>query len=801
MSSTDFKHSLRRLAAFRWYTATFWIMLSILAVSGVVIFHVHSTLSDIERTLPLKILEQRRDIAVLEQQLAELHSLVEHTDPDSPSFHAILPKIDILDQQLRRLRATYKLDNLMGAASVHAVVAPMLTDVRSWLTQGVHGYQLSDQRLLSLARTRVSDANAQVQSLVDHADRQAFAILEEETNKITGFRLQMMAVFVALLIAAVALVYYISRRNAAQRALVEERQRAQLALDAADLYDWEWNVPEDTLRWGRDPKRLLGPADADGNYPDFRDLVHDEDREGFLQAGRTALMADDQYRSEFRIRGADGGTRWLEAQGRRLTGKNGEPERIIGVSQDITERKRAEQEIHRYAYFDSLTELPNRQHLVKQLDAAVEKAVRLDQKGALLFMDLDHFKTINDSLGHAIGDRLLKGIADRIRDVVRSTDLVGRLGGDEFTVLLPNLSRSWDESRAIARGISEKIQRKLASPYKVDGHELHVSVSIGISMFPLEDCPVEEMSEELLKNADTAMYSAKTAGRHTIRFFAASMRQAADRRLALQRVIRQALVGDHFRLEFQPQVDGNGRVSGVEALLRLESSEMPDLDTHEIIDVAEESGLILPLGDWVLGQACRHLRNWADHGVVVDGLSVNVSPRQFHQKDFVERVVGILSKTGADPSRLEMEITEGAVMINVESAIDKMDALKQAGIRFAIDDFGTGYSSLAYLKRLPLDRIKIDQSFTRDVVSDPSDVTIVETIVSMARTLGLKVIAEGVETAEALEALKDRFCTDFQGHYFSRPLDEKALLKLLRQGSLVPEANRRAAEGSRRSAG
>lgn len=355
-------------------------------------------------------------------------------------------------------------------------------------------------------------------------------------------------------------------------------------------------------------------------------------------------------------------------------------------------------------------------------------------------------------------------------------------------MLLPNLSSNPREVRNLARRIGEKIQQKLALPYRVDGHELHVSVSIGISVFPLKGCPVEGMAGEILKNADTAMYRAKEAGRHAIKFFVSSMRHTANRKFVLQRTIQQALDRDQLRFEFQPQVDQFGKVAGVEALLRLDSPDLPGCETSEVIDAAEESGLVLPLGDWIVVRACRHLKNWTECGIDFGRLAVNVSPRQFHHHDFVDRVSQILSDTGADPARLEMEITEGTVMVHVESVIDKMHALKQLGIRFAIDDFGTGYSSLAYLKRLPLDRIKIDRSFTKDIVSDPNDAVIVETIVSMARSLDLEVIAEGVEFLDVLEALKARSCTVFQGYYFGSPMDEQGLMDMLRRGVAKPTA-------------
>lgn len=762
-------------------TATVVSVLAIFVATCAVIFYVHNTLTEIERSLPVKILEQRKDVSDLEKQVSALRHLVETPREDDVQIRRVLEKIDKLDLQLRRIRSTYKLDNLMGAASLHAVVAPMLFDVRNWLTRGVNGYELTRKQVLSLVRTRIIDAHTQVQNMTDAADKLAFNIIEAESRKITSFRTQMIVVFAVLFFSATALIYYIGRIGSAQRALDEEREREQLALNAANLYDWEWDVENNRLNWGRDPRDLLGAGECE-DYPNLPDMVHEADLEKFRRDGQAALKSDGQYKAEFRIRRTDGEIRWLESQGRRIVDAHGRTVRMIGVVQDITERKNIEQEIHQYAYYDSLTELPNRQHLVGRLEAALEESVKQGKKGALLFMDLDHFKNVNDSLGHSIGDKLLKKIADRIREVVRSTDLVGRLGGDEFTVLLPGLSESRNKTKKIARHVGEKIQQKLAMPYKVDGHELQVSVSIGISIFPLENSTEENMTGEILKNADTAMYRAKAAGRHTIKFYINSMQRAASRKLALQRVIQQALVRNQVRFSFQPQVNLEGRIVGAEALLRLDAPEAGKIDTKDIIDVAEESGLVLPLGDWVIVRACRHIKTWTGLGVCPARLSINVSPSQFHQNDFVDRVIRILSETGADPALLEMEITEGILMMDIDKAIEKMHALKQLGVQFAVDDFGTGYSSLAYLKRLPLDRIKIDCSFTREIDSNDNDALIVETIISMARSMKLEVVAEGVETEAAFEALVSRSCSVFQGHYFSRPLGEERFMKVLKTG-------------------
>ncbi|MDP2833872.1 MAG: bifunctional diguanylate cyclase/phosphodiesterase [Pseudomonadota bacterium] len=393
-------------------------------------------------------------------------------------------------------------------------------------------------------------------------------------------------------------------------------------------------------------------------------------------------------------------------------------------------------------------------------------ARRRESYGAVLFIDLDNFKTFNDALGHASGDALLSQIAQRLVQRVRAGDTVVRRGGDEFLVVLPDLGDDLALTSYEARRVADKLRDGIAEPIYLGGRQLHVTPSIGITLFPQNG----DKPEEVLQHAEVAMYRAKQAGRDGIRFYAPDMQAAAESRLQLQNDLRHALNAGELMLHYQPQIDSLGRMRGVEALLRWQHGKHGMISPAEFIPVAEETGLILSIGHWVLQQACRQIVAWQRAGVNMGSVAVNVSARQFHQADFVTRVERILVETGADPRRLELELTETMLLDNIGEAVDKMQVLRRRGVRFSIDDFGTGYSSLAYLKQLPLDRLKIDQSFVRELTLESKDAAIVRAVLSMAGHLGFEVIAEGVETAAQQQALLELGCTLYQGYHPGRPV-------------------------------
>ncbi len=424
-------------------------------------------------------------------------------------------------------------------------------------------------------------------------------------------------------------------------------------------------------------------------------------------------------------------------------------------------RELAEQKVRYQAQFDALTDLPNRRLLLSTLRQEIAKAERHRRFGAVLFVDLDRFKAINDSLGHAVGDDLLVQVAARISARLREEDTVGRLGGDEFVVLLPEVGEDEDAAGAHALRIADDIRLRFKQPFEIHGHEIHLTISSGVALYP---CGVS--ADDLLKYADVAMYEAKNAGRDAIRLFSRDMQEAVNQQRAIEKGLRDALAGDEFELYFQPQYDSWRRVIGAEALLRWNHPVHGVTTPGQFIEVAELTGLIVPIGEWVLRSACAHLERL--RGTL--RLSVNVSPRQFGDPDFVAEFERILADTGADPARLKFEITEGLAIANLEHTIETMQQLREIGVSFSVDDFGTGYSSLNYLHRLPVDELKIDQSFVRDISERAENAVIVDTIIVMAQQLKLAVVAEGIETEAELDYLRSRRCDRFQGYLFSHPL-------------------------------
>ena len=433
---------------------------------------------------------------------------------------------------------------------------------------------------------------------------------------------------------------------------------------------------------------------------------------------------------------------------------------------DITQRKETEAEIHRLAYYDPLTGLPNRRLLQDRLNQAIAATARSSRYGAMFFIDIDHFKALNDSRGHDVGDLLLVDVAQRLRDSVREKDTVARQGGDEFVVLAETLGATASEAAVMAQQLGNKLHDALAAPFNLHGYEYHCKTSIGVGLFHVHDTV-----EDLFKHADLALYQAKTAGRDKLRFFDPAMQVALDQRSHLEAALHKALPLAQLRLYYQPQVDAAQRVIGVEALLRWQHPQRGLVPPDEFIKLAEDTGLILPIGRWVLDAACAQIKAW-ENDALTSGLqiAVNVSARQFRQPDFVAQVQRVLADSAIKPARLKLELTESMLLEDVQDTIAKMQAIKSLGACFSLDDFGTGYSSLAYLALLPLDQLKIDKSFVRNVPGVKNDETIVRAIITMGLGLNLNVIAEGVESESQRVFLEALGCHEHQGYLFSRPL-------------------------------
>ena len=475
--------------------------------------------------------------------------------------------------------------------------------------------------------------------------------------------------------------------------------------------------------------------------------------------------------------------KWLTISA--VTGEGGVVSHYVGTHHDITERKIAEERIKELAFFDALTRLPNRTLLLDRLTQAINVSARSGACGALLFIDLDHFKTLNDTLGHDKGDLLLQQVAQRLAASVREGDTVARVGGDEFVVVLGSLDETWLEAAAQTEAMGEMILSVLGESYQLEDIDYRSTASIGATVFR----GYQTSMDELLKQADLAMYKSKDLGRNALSFFDPAMQTVVVERAALEAGLRRAIEGNQFLVYYQAQVLDGNRVIGAEALVRWQHPERGIVPPADFIHLAEETGMILALGNWVLETACVQLALWAIRPDMSHlTIAVNVSVQQFREPDFVAKVLNVIRRTGANPNRLKLELTESVLVDNVQDIIAKMYALKARGVVFSLDDFGIGYSSLSYLKRLPLDQLKIDQSFVRDVLIDPNDAAIARTIVALAQSLGLGVIAEGVETEEQRDFLADAGCHAYQGFYFCRPLPVEGFEEFASKGRMKPEA-------------
>jgi len=587
-----------------------------------------------------------------------------------------------------------------------------------------------------------------------------------------------------------ALAEEMSERERAQQMEMIASQKLRMHFERTPLAVIEWDRRYRITAWNPAAEAIFGYPLAEAAGSTIPQLLATEaDRPAMEGMCHELLESGDGNKVTTTNLTRTGRTIHCEWYNTPLTDSNGELIGFASLVQDITERLNTERTIHYMAHHDALTGLPNRRLMQDRLNQAIMAARRKQRHVAVLFLDLDRFKVVNDTLGHDTGDFILKDVARRLISCVREADTVSREGGDEFVIILPDLERPEH-----ARVVADKMIKELARPVEIAGHEIHVTPSIGISHYPNDATDVQQ----LLKHADSAMYQAKDAGRNTIRFFTNDLNFLLSKRLEVETRLRKAMENQEFFLRYQPQVAiDDGRITGMEALIRWNDPQRGEVFPKDFIFVAEELGLIVPMGEWVFRTACQQLRQWETEGLTPITISINISARQFMSRRLVSTLLAIVRDTNADPRRIELEITETMIMRNLEQSIDTLTQLRATGMQVAVDDFGVGYSSLNQLTKLPASSMKIDRSFIMNLPQDEDSGSITEAIIAMAKRLKLRVIAEGVETRAQLDFLRANHCEAFQGYLFSRPvtaLEATAMLRAQAIGNSRPQAAQSAAD-------
>jgi diguanylate cyclase (GGDEF)-like protein/PAS domain S-box-containing protein len=581
-------------------------------------------------------------------------------------------------------------------------------------------------------------------------------------------------------------VRYMLRASMAINHLNQNQRRLSNAQRIGEMGDWVWDVRRDRIVPSEQAWRIFGhdAPDTSMQGEGFLDILHPEDQDRVRAAYERAIANGDPFAIEHRIVHSSGQTRHVHQQVEVVEyDAAGRAVQLAGAVHDITRRKDSEEQIRRLAYFDTLTGLPNRLLFTEQLQKALADAQRQNSQVAVLFVDLDHFKRVNDTLGHSAGDELLRVVSTRLTQSVRPLDsisrapaetdgnTIARLGGDEFIVMLNELNDAAD-----AGVVARRLVAALNEPVTVQGTEFYVSASVGIAMYPYDGADIDT----LLMNADTAMYRAKEAGRGGFQFYDRSMNARALERLVMETMLRRALERNEFVLHYQPRVSlATGRVVGAEALIRWQHPERGLVTPREFISLAEETSLVIPIGEWALGEVCRQAMTWQAAGLALVPVAVNLASTHLRERNLPDLVARMLTQHGLAANFLEIEVTESVLMADPELSVATARRLNDMGVRLSIDDFGTGYSSLSYLKRLPISALKIDQSFVRDIVSDPDDAAIISAIIAMAQTLKMKVVAEGVETEAQRGFLKAHGCDEYQGYLKSHPLQASEFAHML----------------------
>jgi diguanylate cyclase (GGDEF)-like protein/PAS domain S-box-containing protein len=698
-----------------------------------------------------------RDVTGRKQAEAALRESEGQLRLVSDSLPVLIAYVDA-EERFRFNNAAYqRWFNISGENLAGRKVAEVLGDdtycaVKPYLQQALSGRTVSYDRQITLKDGQQRYVHA---TYVPHI---------EEHGRVRGF---------------FSLVTDITERKKGEEALAESEEKfrviAENVEDLIVLLDTEGRRLYNSPSYGA----VLGDVRAGADS--FAE-VHPEDRERIRKIFEQTVKTGIGHRTQFRFLLKDGSVRHIESQGSVIRDASGKVSKVVVVSRDITERKHAEAYIRHLAHHDGLTGLPNRVLLADRLGLAIVQANREHRRAGVLFIDLDRFKEVNDKLGHQAGDRLLQMVAERLSASVREGDTVARLGGDEFVVLLPNI-RDHDDTQRVANKILENVSR----PYTLEGHAFMVTPSIGIAVFPDDGANVED----LMRDADAAMYHAKQMGRNNCQFFNPAMNPVTNARFTIESQLRRALEQDQLLLHYQPIVDvRSGEIRSVEALLRWQQPGGGLSLPGKLIPIAEESGLIVPIGEWVLKAACETAKRFREIGLPNLRVAINLSPRHFRKKELASHIAEVLNECGLSPQNLELEVTENVIMEFGEESVAVLRAVKEMGVALTVDDFGTGYSSLSYLKHFPVDRLKVDKLFVREVTSDADDAAIVTAVVAMAHGLQLKVVAEGVETQGQLDFLRAHDCDEAQGSYFSPPLTADELLQMLASKTAQREAGR-----------
>ncbi|PWI33199.1 bifunctional diguanylate cyclase/phosphodiesterase [Vibrio albus] len=586
-----------------------------------------------------------------------------------------------------------------------------------------------------------------------------------------------LAAYKSLSSNAIRLMREIKAKNQALDMHLESERQLQAVMDYAQIGHWSLRYADQSAEWSPQIYRLFGIAEnTTPELESFFCIMSQDSQKNFLDSVQHSFETGEEHRMVYQIeRVNDGAKRWIECRGKVVYGEDGIPEKISGFLQDVTDRKQDEEQITQLAYYDPLTQLPNRRLLLDRLNQTIAMTQRSQTYNVLLCMDIDDFKTWNDSHGHEYGDILLQEISTRIQSCLYQGDTVSRVGGDEFVIILSNFSGNSIEVAAKAESVANRVALSISEPYFIRECQCNISASIGMVLFNDN----RTSAHELMKQADIAMYQAKEGGKNTVRFYDPLMQQEIKVRMKLENELRIAIEEQQFTLFYQPQVDQSGRIFGAEALIRwnhpLDGLVCPD----RFIPIAEETGLIIPMGDWVLDTACQQLNLWQQDENRRDlTLSVNVSYVQFRQPSFVDKVCELMQKYQLEHGKLKLELTESLFVDDIELVISRMTTLNNLGIEFSIDDFGTGYSSLQYIKRLPLSQLKIDRAFVSALDTNMNDQSIVNMIILMAKELGMSVIAEGVENQSQREHLEKFGCLNYQGYFFSKPIPIEEFISL-----------------------